>query len=521
MPVARRPPVIPATSNEGISPNFRDSDQDYETEITLGNPYGYIDSMPYAVAEGGGEVGTTPSSGATTNDYAYGGTLRGNSSASTSGDPRSNNEQMVLTPFVSGGDADQSRYYNGYHTLGYPNTDSSYVIPEGNAYPWADYYAFPGTYGKYNVLLTNPDQTTSPATVADAPLASIGQLGDVYDPARLTLAVNSAKSAENSRGGGRTFKIGQRDDRSTYDSTGSPNGYNTANHIPTSQGWASWRLTDIFSAGPVAASANSSSNNYGSTQEPLELPGRININGVMRDNGLALSSLLAGFNFQPVTSTDPLFHTPPNLAGQVLQAKLSGTNGFAKIFAQMKARLDPTLLANGSRSATPWGPFFERGEFGELEVGGAPIFGKNPAGSFNKSTDLVSSSIDLDRTYDHGREEVFRRLAEMICTRGDTFTVYAVGQSLVQANATAAAKVNGTQRMRVTFRLVPKQIINSQTGATQDFHPAYTTNPDGTISKGFDFTPATPYSATVSSDTLTRFAKPDRYDVQILSTSTY
>ena len=496
----------------GIVPEFRDGTQDYQTEVTFYNQYGYFDCALFGIAEGGGPVSTytaTATGDGDYNNYSYGGSLYGNSLVSEMGDPRTNNEQMIFYRATGAAAGDLSRYYNGNHTLGYPN--ANYVQPVGGSFappgsssttnfiPWADYYTWPGSF-------TNPDQSTAPAVVADRPLVSIGQLGDLYDPARVNGSV-----IEVARGGGRTFKIGQRDDRVTYDPTGSPAA--AVDNVPASQGWASWRLADVFSAGPVDAN-----NPTGPVQEPIELPARLNINGATRDNGAGLRALLTGFHFQPSTvdpnlgTSEPLFHTPPAMAGTALTLQPSATNGLARIVAQMTARLQgsPALGSN-----IPWGPFFERGEFGELESNTA-IFGKNVTSTFLKSTDLVSPNVDMNRTFDRGREELFRRLSEMICTRGDTFTVYVVGQSISQQTPRSALKVTGTHRMRVTFRLVPK-LRNQATGNYGPFHPAYNAqaSDDSIIvsAKNYDFNNPTQLN--------TRFAKPDRYDVQVLEANIF
>ena len=415
----------------GLIPEFRDGTQDYQTEVTFFNQYGYFDCALFGIAEGGSPVSTYSDSATGNGDYcnySYGGSLYGNTLISEMGDPRTNNEQMYFRR-VTGSAGDLSRYYNGNHTLGYPN--ANYVQPVGGTFTapgassssafltWPDYYSWPDT-----TTYTNPTPANAPAVIADKPLASIGQLGDVYDPARI-----NGSTIEMARGGGRTFKIGQRDDRTTYDPSGSTN--SSLDNIPASQGWASWRLADVFSAGPV-----DTSNFTGPVQEPIELPARLNINGFLRDKGAALRTLLSNFKFQPSTvdpatgTSEPLFHTPPSLAGGQLLLLPTDPNGLSKIIAQMTARLAITTPNVGSN--VPWGPFFERGELGELEIGGAPIFGKNVPSSFLKSTDLMGASVDMDHTFDRGREELVRRVSEMICTRGDTFTVYAVGQALTQ-----------------------------------------------------------------------------------------
>ena len=318
----------------------------------------------------------------------------------------------------------------------------------------------------------------------------------MFDPARLP----GTAGILYSRGGGRTFKIGQHDDRYSNDPTTNTGQNNTADNVPASNGWASWRLADIFDVA-----------------DPLELPGRININGVPRDKGAALLAALQGFQFQPTTTTDPVIHgdSISGLAGTSLDT--TGTSaGLSQLVTQITTRLNPTATpANG-----PSGPFFERGEFGELGTGTSMLFGTNSSTTNNS----LVASVDMNKTGDHSREEMFRRLAQMICTRGDTFTVYAAGQSILQNPTTTALKVTGTQRMRVTFRLVPKA-KSTTPGAYDYFHPAYTTTTktDGTIDVLNSIDPANPTEAPTNGQigVIARFAKPDRYDVQILQATTY
>ena len=533
----------------GIMPYFRGTTSsagtflDYEVEVTMGNDLGYIDCAvgPVAISSGvgdGGGVGydftyTAANSGQTANDYLQGGCLVGNYlTPSQLGDPRTNNEQLVFTVFNGtsiGSQPDQTRYeapseyLSPPYSLGLPN--SNHVLPattSASAYPWSDYFYWTGATGAPSSTYPTPtlDATSAPSVIADSALTSIGQLGDIFDPVRVIGTVGTF-SINNSRGGGRTFKIGQRDDRFTYDASGNASPNNTVNNVPASNGWASWRLTDVFCIA-----------------DPLELPARININGVPRDGGAALNAALTGFTFQPMTTVDPLVHDARNLAGTTLQSLTSlqspqtATSGVAALVTQITNRLtlSPTVAYNAGGKNTPWGPFFERGELGELEnaVAGAAVsgnanalFGKNVVTNFATAATSSTSlcGVDLNHTFDRGREELFRRLAELICTRGDTFTVYSVGESLSQATVGGPVKITGTQRLRVTFRLVPKQY----TAATQTwdyFHPGYTVDSpaDQTIVAPTSFDPESATSATGINQ---RFAKPDRYDVQILEVSPY
>ena len=493
-----------------------------DTEISLANAAGYLDIVRGAITkvQGPGTQYYTNTDiymgqQGSYDDFSLGSGLIGNTfdtgagaatasvqsaTPSEMGDPRTNNEQLYINvAAASANNSDGSHFVPGTRTLGQPNgktvvPNSTTMVSGGVTQGWPDYFAMPNNVAPY--ISTNA--ATAPAVIADGPLTSVGQLGDVFDPARLS----GTAGINYSRGGGRTLKIGQHDDLYSCDpSTNVSNSgsSNTADSIPNSNSWAAWRLADVFDV------AN-----------PIEKPGCININGVIRDNGAALSAALQGWVFQPQTqaagttaSTDPIIHGAPGLAGQALDTKIGDSAGLSQIVAQIKAR-----LLNVATPSNPSGPFFERGELGELGVAPAALFGSNPTASSSPNTALVSGS-DMNTTFDHGREEFFNRIAEMICTRGDTFTVYAVGQSILQRTASGPLKVTGTHRVRVTFRLVPKNSDGT------DFHPSYTLTSNGQTSliqpnANTDLVNKVQPSST---NNQLRFAKPDHYDAQIIQTN--
>lgn len=500
---------------KGFEPKLRDQNfaYDYETEVTLCNGNGYLDSVPFAIDEHGHTSTWYSDTAIDYHDYTYTSCLMGNLLdpalhfgvlPSQLGDPRTNNEQLTIQPYVSGGNADQSHYIYGNGadaTLGYYNPSQKPDAPAtgNNAYPWPDYYALPTPqYPPINSTSNPMNAISAPMVIADGPLTSIGQLGDVCDPARLP---GTAGAINLSRGGGRTFKIGQRDDRYCGDPT-SNNTANTIDTVPNSNGWAAWRLTDVFSI-----------------DDSIELPARININGVRRDGGAALLAALKGFTFQPATnSTDPVIHGDNHLTASIAGTSLdssSNATGFSQVIGQITDRLkQASPLAAGTNLYTPSGPFFERGEFAEIGSPANALFGlSDPLGASQgggTATPLVNG-VNLYQTFDHSREELFRRISELICTRGDTFTVYVVGQSINQAQANGAMRVTGTHRMRVTFRLVPKA-VDTVAGGYKDFHPGYDVDDvTGAIK------PKT-FADLITSDRLT---KPDHYDAQVLSIATY
>jgi len=440
------------TGATGIKPDFRDGTQDYDTEVILGNDLGLIESHPAAIAMGGSPILT--SANAPQDDW-YGGSLLGNGTTpSELGDPRTNNEQLVYTRFLSGAstsEPDQTRYFNTTSSprfsLGAPN--DTYVNPQlPNA--WPDYYKGWSQTSTGNAI--NPDQNTAPAIVANGNLTSIGQLGDVFDPARVKGTVGSL-GIGGSRGGGRTFRIGQKDDLA--DTT----------HVESattglSQEWASWRLPDFLS-----------------TTSDIQLPGLININGVRRDNGAALRAACYGMTVHSV-SRNAIANSAAIGDPQLDSTEYTVANppgGLQRLINQAITRLQGTDVTKPTY-------FRERGEISDLAIFSSAISG-----------DLVTG-VKMSEAFDHTREEFVRRLIDLTTTRGNIFSVYAIGQSVTQRNdAAKTLYVTGVHEVKVTFALVPKKA-------------------DGTI---FQTTQET-FDPTDQNAIKQRFAKPDHYDIQFL-----
>jgi hypothetical protein len=57
-------------------------------------------------------------------------------------------------------------------------------------------------------------------------------------------------------------------------------------------------------------------------------------------------------------------------------------------------------------------------------------------------------------TNDRGREEIFRRVVEMITTRSASFTVYAIGET-VRQDANGTLTMTSQKRLAQTFQLEP------------------------------------------------------------------
>jgi hypothetical protein len=202
--------------------------------------------------------------------------------------------------------------------------------------------------------------------IVNAPLISIGQLGDIFDPVRIK---GDSGNIRLSRSGGRTLRIGQTD---RFDATTNSLGLWDGSSSSASREWTTWRLVDIFE-----------------TSDAVQQDGRININSVVRDGGAALRTALYGYNFQAIPDSDP------SLANQPLD-----DNSLTTLVNQVKAR----VVNDGStytQFANTAGPIAERGELSEM-----PIFNTTSTGS---TTYYLAPGVDTMKVDDRGREELFRR----------------------------------------------------------------------------------------------------------------
>ncbi len=189
------------------SPNV----SDYETEIALGNDLGLLESawgagaissaISINVDDGAAPSGTGSQKFDASKYHFRGASLKGNGTTpyATTGDPRTNAEQLRFDLNGGGANNDKTRYFGSglqdnsipdNSSLGAPN--SFYVNPAN----WPDYSSSTQT------------ANAAPAVIANANLTSIGQLGDIFDPVRV---IGSGNDIALSRSGGRTLKIGQPD----------------------------------------------------------------------------------------------------------------------------------------------------------------------------------------------------------------------------------------------------------------------------------------------------------------------
>jgi hypothetical protein len=385
---------------------------DYQTAILLGNPDGILDSyqgLPIPTPGGApairimitnaalsNAIGSTPSAISNGNFYyVRGGSLRGNASMGnpgtpkhSEGDPRTLNEQLEFVNYATSGDG-QTRFYDSGSTTTNIPTQSSFGSPNAN-------FVFPTNWVDYSLI--GAASAAAPLVVANSSMQSISEVGHITDPARVPVTSTLA-SVVNSRGGGRTMRIGQPELPSWYD----------GNQTNSSRTWTSWRLADIFT-----------------TTNAVTIDGLINPNGVLRDRGVALRAALHGFTYLASPNG------APNTAGTTLSS-----NNITTLVTNIVSRMTNTNSFNPTGSLNP---FWERGEISELGV-------------LNTGTALLGTGINMSNTIDRGREELIRRSMQMLTTRGSIFTVYVIGQS-IQTTATTT-NVASTSRLRQVFQLEP------------------------------------------------------------------
>lgn len=412
-------PGTPLDRSYGLSLNYRNpagSQLDFETEVLLGSPFGVVELFP-ALTLNSMVVWARSNNAVFTNRTTLFGNLvnsnpDGLAPRSTEGDPRTLLEQLQLQPIATGSMANPNQtrlFVDNSSPIGGPNT--TYTRPT----EWFDYSVF--TSGAAN----------APMIVRNDAMTSIGELGHLIDPARVSGSRGSGTPSLTNviyaRSGGRTFRVGQSEHPRWYD----------GNQLSASRTWTSWRLADIFTTTAASNSATgldpqgNLTNSLGVVRGTpnlngavVTIPGLINPNGMLRDRGAVLRSALHNLSY----SLSP--EGAPGLAGLPLND--FRLNGVVNSMSAHLTNASAAGLPNGALNA-----FWERGEISQL-----PIFntGNIPTQMSNK--------------FDRGREELVRRSIEMITTRGSIFSVYAIGQTLQGTNVT------GTARLKQTFQIEPQ-----------------------------------------------------------------
>ncbi len=331
----------------------------------------------------------------------FGSSLQGNVSTSSTappivsrtGDPRTLSEQLTFIDHSTLSPAPElTRFYKNIDNGGRSSVpslpdDSTLGLP-------AISYVDPQLWPDPNVPLAN-SATSAYAVIADTTMKSIGELGHVFDPHRKPSA--PGESVAYSRGGGRTLKIGQNDDL-------------VAGAARFSEEWknASWRLTDLFSANTPSSLITA----------PVVAPGKININSVARDGGVAMRSALRGLHFLPSP------HSDSRIAGKPLT----------------DAEIDE-IISSIARYVSANGPFMERGELSQIDY-------------FSPASTRTLAGETFSSLNDRGREELFRSVVELVTTRSASFTIYAVGESIRQL-PDGTLITTGLHRAATTFHLQP------------------------------------------------------------------
>jgi len=410
-------------SNEQISgvPGFqldttgRDGSivSDFSSRLTIGSGNGILDAHPalgFSATSStrwnfkGEQVGNRQR-------FVYSTSIRGNDASSRSGDPRSLSEQILFQTFNSS---------NGENTRFYGNIQGNFLIPGNSSLGRAplsfispDKISGNGVWGDFTPAFQDTAATAF-AVIADAPMVSIGELGNIYDPGGRQR--DGSLPVEGARGGGRTLKVGQPDDLIA-----------SATRFSTTWQNSAWRLADIFGVG---------NNRSLAVLEPVSR-GKVNVNSVTRDGGSVLRALLRKFSFLPSPQSDSSIagNTPSD---QEIQSMISSMQSY--------------ISTNG--------PIMERGELSQIS------FFSGVAGNTNTiATKTVSTAAD------RGREEIFRRMIEMITTRSAAFSIFSVGESLKQSS-NGEIKVLGRASQATVFRFDPLIANDPRASVT-----GYTTTP--------------------------------------------
>jgi hypothetical protein len=370
---------------------------DYRTEMLFGNNDGYIQAHPFIEVS----VSTFPWNfkGQNVNDprrFVFSSSLRGNDAVSRSGDPRSLNEQLLITAGSASMGNNQSRFFGnisgdssipGNATIA--KASMSFVNPASAVAPWPDYNP---------ALADNP--ATAPSVIRDEAMQSIGELGNIYDPHRKpppAAEAGATGTIEYSRGGARSLRIGQPDDV-----------IGPVNRFSSTWWNSAWQLTDYFSADETTKAVS----------DPTSR-GRLNINGVLRDNGTAFKAALRSFRFKSSPESDPAIAD-----GLLTDAEIDALVSDIKDFLKTK------------------GPFMSRGEISEVPF-------------FSTASTKTLAALQVKVTNDQAREEIFRRTVELITTKSLSFTIYAAGEAVRQADDGTITRL-ALQRKRCTVELEPQ-----------------------------------------------------------------
>ena len=387
------------------------------------------------------------------NDFLRGSSLRGNRTNNSlfppgpnaaEGDPRTLNEQLQFKYDAASSEDQRTSFYMTLvnavpggasgPNFGQPNTyytASTTVDGQVVANTWMD------------VSGLGAGAANAPQFVRNGPMQSIGELGHIMDPARTR--GGGGLGEQLVRGGGRTLRIGQPEVGQNSTPANATVWWYAGSQTNASRTWTSWRLADIFTttaSGANVAAATSTPGVWRSTNG-FTVPGLINPNGALRDNGAALKAALFGLAGEP---------SPTSGGTAQGSTATAGTNfTIANVVTNVVGRLNS--VTGTGLPAGALNPFWERGEISELRL-------------LNSGSSL---GVNMSNAFDRGREELVRRSIEMITTRGSIFTAYVVGQALQVVGTTT--NVLSAARLRSTFEIIP-QFANPTIATNDNFAPA-------------------------------------------------
>lgn len=216
------------------------------------------------------------------------------------------------------------------------------------------------------------DATNAPAHIANTRMVSIGELGNIFDPAQVSdsgASTSGGTPANYTRAiGGRSLRIGQ------------PEFSNASTNNWDQPGRRAIQLLDLFSVNPPGTNYPA----YGLTNSPV-MRGRVNVN-------TAPPELLRAVYEGVAISNDAGIPKSTNISSQIATAIIAG-RPYSRISDLYKAL-----------------PAFVQGT--------------------NYSPAIANTSSNALAVMDRGREELFARTVNLLSTQSRAFRIYVIGQAL-------------------------------------------------------------------------------------------
>jgi|GEM_PF-1943329 len=379
------------TSNEGLYPygpsGLRmEGDQlataaDVLTEIVVANNYGYLDIQPRIAQQGSRNFIASQESRIATQPFGNAGSSAGNNvhrkTPLDTGDPRSLTEIFPSYSESGGSPSAIAWRRNTSNAQGATNLggDSNFGSTSSGFNPGNS--ASPPSYLVEPLLVTGASALDrAVAVIRDGPMATIAELGLIYDPA---VETSGFYGSTRERGGFRTLAIGT----SRGDRTGPKALFPPPSPVP--EGKRAYRLLDVFE-----------------TQKDLR--SKILLNSSLRDpRNFALRALFYGLKTQANSGVTEDFAGPRD--------PLLGSGG-TEVNAESIVRAISTRAKQN-------GPFLSTGQLSDVDAfntGSEVGFALTPN---DKNSDLL----------DRGREEILRNTFELLTLKGSVYSIYVIAQA--------------------------------------------------------------------------------------------